>query len=410
MKNVTGGVIMEKKTIGQFIAALRKANGLTQQEVADRLAVSNKAVSRWERDECAPDISVIPALAELLGVTCDELLKGERITNLVQAEKSEPKIEKQVKALINRTLSGFKTLIWISIAVSIVGLVCMFGISYGFYRPVIGFTVMLLFEACAFVIAVLAVNRTKDVKTDNELFENADTALLEKYNKCLGNFSFIAFFVVLAVVLLSLPLILFHTDYVKSVLAIGSYFTLCFGGICLFLVCIYLKAKEPYVAWIIGEKAVVEAEDASCEVEKTKQVRKMNFIQIGAVILASLLFVMSSYFDTNPNAMSPLYVGVVLTGLALLLINVVAFIVFLVKEENNRKKLCIFGIRNMLLIPFALICPNMHSSGWYHYAGATNWEKYSYWYMEYLWMAIGWALLVSVVFSIIEMLVKKCRK
>ena len=99
---------MEKKTIGQFIAALRKANGLTQQEVADRLAVSNKAVSRWERDECAPDISVIPALAELLGVTCDELLKGERITNSVQAEKSEPKIGKQVKALINRSVSNFK--------------------------------------------------------------------------------------------------------------------------------------------------------------------------------------------------------------------------------------------------------------------------------------------------------------
>ena len=153
---------MEKKTIGQFMAALRKANGLTQQEVADRLNVSNKAVSRWERDECAPDISVLPALAELLGVTCDELLKGERITNAFQTEKREPKIEKQVKSLINRTLSGFKTMIWISLAVAVVGLVCMFGISYGFYRPVIGFAVMLLFEACAFVIAVLAVNRCEN--------------------------------------------------------------------------------------------------------------------------------------------------------------------------------------------------------------------------------------------------------
>lgn len=69
---------MAKNSIGQFIAALRKANGMTQQNVADRLNVSNKAVSRWERDECAPDLSVIPALAEMFGVTCDELLKGER--------------------------------------------------------------------------------------------------------------------------------------------------------------------------------------------------------------------------------------------------------------------------------------------------------------------------------------------
>ena len=60
---------MEKKTIGTFISALRKANGITQQELADMLNISNKAVSRWERDECAPDITLIPALAEILGVT-----------------------------------------------------------------------------------------------------------------------------------------------------------------------------------------------------------------------------------------------------------------------------------------------------------------------------------------------------
>lgn len=66
---------MERKTIGSFIAALRKANGMTQKELADRLLVSDKAVSRWERDECAPDISLIPVIAELFGVTSDELHK-----------------------------------------------------------------------------------------------------------------------------------------------------------------------------------------------------------------------------------------------------------------------------------------------------------------------------------------------
>ena len=85
---------MEKKTMGEFISVLRKANGLTQQEVADRLNVSNKAVSRWERDECAPDITLIPALAEMFQVTCDELLKGERINKTVQREKTELKVEK----------------------------------------------------------------------------------------------------------------------------------------------------------------------------------------------------------------------------------------------------------------------------------------------------------------------------
>ena len=123
---------MVKNTIGQFIGALRKANGMTQQDVADRLNVSNKAVSRWERDECAPDLSVIPALAEMFGVTCDELLKGERIPEAMQPERKGQKVEKQVRHLVNRTLTGFKTLIWIALAVAAVGSVLMFGIPCWF--------------------------------------------------------------------------------------------------------------------------------------------------------------------------------------------------------------------------------------------------------------------------------------
>ena len=50
---------MEKKTIGCFIAALRKANGMTQKDLAEKLNVSDKTVSRWERDDGAPDLAAI---------------------------------------------------------------------------------------------------------------------------------------------------------------------------------------------------------------------------------------------------------------------------------------------------------------------------------------------------------------
>ena len=65
---------MEKKTIGGFIAALRKANGMTQKDLAEKLNVSDKTVSRWERDDGAPDLSAIPVIAEIFGVTCDEIV------------------------------------------------------------------------------------------------------------------------------------------------------------------------------------------------------------------------------------------------------------------------------------------------------------------------------------------------
>ena len=55
---------MEKKTIGSFITALRKANGMTQKDLAEKLNVSDKTISRWERDDGTPDLSVIPVIAE----------------------------------------------------------------------------------------------------------------------------------------------------------------------------------------------------------------------------------------------------------------------------------------------------------------------------------------------------------
>ena len=50
---------MERKSIGSFIAALRRANDMTQKELAERLSVSDKAVSRWERDENLPDLMLL---------------------------------------------------------------------------------------------------------------------------------------------------------------------------------------------------------------------------------------------------------------------------------------------------------------------------------------------------------------
>ena len=69
---------MTNKSIGNFLSELRKEKGLTQKEIADYLNVSDKTVSHWECDKYSPDISVIPVLADFFGVTCDEILRGER--------------------------------------------------------------------------------------------------------------------------------------------------------------------------------------------------------------------------------------------------------------------------------------------------------------------------------------------
>ena len=59
---------MEKQTFGRMIAELRKSQGMTQLELAEKMGVTDKAVSKWERDLSYPDVGSIPKLAEIFGV------------------------------------------------------------------------------------------------------------------------------------------------------------------------------------------------------------------------------------------------------------------------------------------------------------------------------------------------------
>ena len=80
---------MEKQTIGGFLATLRKANGYTQQEVAEKIGVSNKTLSSWETDNTCPDLTLIPVLADLYGVTSDEILRaGRRRSETAEKEQA----------------------------------------------------------------------------------------------------------------------------------------------------------------------------------------------------------------------------------------------------------------------------------------------------------------------------------
>ena len=68
---------MDAKMFGAFLAQVRRAQGLTQAELAEQLHVTDKAVSRWERDETMPETEKVVALANLFGVTTDYLLRDQ---------------------------------------------------------------------------------------------------------------------------------------------------------------------------------------------------------------------------------------------------------------------------------------------------------------------------------------------
>lgn len=79
---------MDQKKIGSFIAARRKANGLTQSQLAEKLDITDKAVSKWETGKSMPDLSLFGPLCDLLHITLNELLSGEFISDENLKEKS----------------------------------------------------------------------------------------------------------------------------------------------------------------------------------------------------------------------------------------------------------------------------------------------------------------------------------
>ena len=70
---------MNNQSMGDMISTLRKEKGMTQKDLADRLSITDKAVSKWERNLAFPDTATVPGLAEILGISVEELMNAKSI-------------------------------------------------------------------------------------------------------------------------------------------------------------------------------------------------------------------------------------------------------------------------------------------------------------------------------------------
>ena len=112
---------MDQIKIGRFIAERRKLQGLTQAQLAEKLNITDRAVSKWETGRSLPDATLMLALCEILGISVNELLSGEKVTMENNQEKNEQLLLEMAKE-IERKNKTIWSAMWIIMTVSILAL------------------------------------------------------------------------------------------------------------------------------------------------------------------------------------------------------------------------------------------------------------------------------------------------
>lgn len=206
---------MEKKTFGNFLAILRKAKGMTQKDLAELVNVSDKAVSRWERDESMPDILLIPVLADIFDVSCDDLLKGERTVKEFYQETPEKRMQRTIM-LIKKSKSKFQAFCMIPVGVALVGFIISVVLNFSFNKATIGFYSALIgIMLGALSLASFYIYFNNDVDID-ELISPEFT----NYKKYIRNHTLHIFYLLGILLCICLPLAFLgqmsYADYIAN--------------------------------------------------------------------------------------------------------------------------------------------------------------------------------------------------
>ena len=377
---------MEKKTLGSFISALRRAQGLTQQEVADRLLVSNRAVSRWERDEAMPDITLLPAIADLFGVTVDELLRGERARSDVHSSASpvpeassradaradtaegnhtaDPRALRGLRAMMKQALSRFRTSMILSRSLTAMGFLVMLSLSYGLYHPPLGFVLLLLFTMGSGSVTAIAALRLKETIDEHTADEN-DPRLPanEIAAACLAYGKGIYWSIVTntAAVLLYLPLGLTHLRamMVHGVLRLDLYVVFA-SMIALGLANLALGLHTTALRRLCRPWAHICAEALPSSLPPNLRTRlTLSLWQfIPALTGTTGCIVLANFFASPDGAPSPFGIFAVAFLLAGIATACIALALYLRRSEKNsphRRDLKISGIRNLVLIAVGIL-------------------------------------------------------
>ena len=153
---------MNQIKIGRFIAECRKNENLTQMQLAERLGITDKAISKWERGLAMPDSSIMLELCDILNISVNDLLSGEKITMEDRNQKNDQLLLDMTKELEQKN-NTIWTSMWVIMIVSMTALfagvmIAAFMIPEGIWQAVAVIGMVILFLAPCFYALKLEVS------------------------------------------------------------------------------------------------------------------------------------------------------------------------------------------------------------------------------------------------------------
>ncbi len=150
---------MDQIRIGKFIASCRKEQGMTQAVLAEKLAISDRAVSKWETGKCLPDSGIMLKLCALLKINVNELLSGERIMVEVYDKIAEENLVAMRREVEEKNKEMLRMEYWIGVPTTISGLFIVFVASFiemalWLRIILIAFALMMIFTFAFIAVAI----------------------------------------------------------------------------------------------------------------------------------------------------------------------------------------------------------------------------------------------------------------
>lgn len=187
---------MDYNKIGEFIATERKAKKLTQAKLAEKVFVSEKTVSKWENGKGIPDTNILPKLCEILGVSLNELLNGERIILENTNQKNEKILLDMAKEIQQKNKTIWMSM-WVIMIISMIALfagilISAFLIPEGVWQlvTILGICVLFLIPCFYALKLEISVGAYKCENCDHEIIPSYSQALwamhkgTTRYLKC----------------------------------------------------------------------------------------------------------------------------------------------------------------------------------------------------------------------------------